>query len=116
VWTKQLSGPTHDEILDVATGPGDEVAVAGFHTRALDFGEGLRQGAGGADALIAKYTAEGTVSWALDFGGSSRDTGASVRQDPLGAVYATGRFGSPLELGKGAGVLWTGMYVLELGP
>jgi hypothetical protein len=114
-WSKRFGGPGNDGIWGVASGPGNEIAVAGYFSDKINFGEGERKSEGMVDAFITRFTAGGGLAWSLDLGDSGYDTAASVRLDARGVAYATGWYHPPLDFGRGA-TTFDGMYVIELAP
>ncbi|MDD9944446.1 MAG: hypothetical protein OXU20_25600 [Myxococcales bacterium] len=114
-WSRQIGGVEDDLIFGVAVGPEDQIAVAGYYFDVVDFGEGPRRSSGLRDAFIAKYEPDGDVTWVRDFGAEGMDTAAGMRFDEGGAIYSTGWYTAPTDLGRGA-TSSSGMFVMELGP
>jgi hypothetical protein len=115
LWSKRLGGPGNDVIWGIDIAPNDDLAVAGYMTSEIDFGEGLRRSAGSADAFVARYAPDGTLRWSFDFGGSSWDNAAGIRFDALGAIYAAGWFESFLDVPQPGTLSWA-MYILHVAP
>lgn len=64
------------------------------------FNTGFTNGSGGGDytfdVFVAKYKANGILSWARTAGGDSTDLGYGVAAGPNGAVSITGEYNSPI--------------------
>jgi hypothetical protein len=114
LWGDRFGGQGNDGIWGVASGPDNEIAIAGFFSDTIDFGEGERK-SDGTDGFIAKYEPGSALIWSFDLGDAGYDTAAGVRLDARGRAYATGWYQQPIYFGPGAPVAG-GMYVLELEP
>jgi hypothetical protein len=53
--------------------------------------------AGGSDAFVRKYDADGTELWTRQFGSVGHDRAGSLGRDSAGAIYVLGEFASPKE-------------------
>ena len=84
-WAATLGGASADYGYDIAVGSDGAVYVAG-HTNST--------GAGGADLVLAKYTAAGALSWKKTLGGASHDASQGITVGSDDAVYVTGRSAS----------------------
>ncbi|NEQ24893.1 MAG: hypothetical protein F6K28_38515, partial [Microcoleus sp. SIO2G3] len=63
--------------------------------------------AGGRDGLVARYSTNGTLVWAKQFGTASLDEGQGIAIAPNGSIYVTGEtnaalFGQPFAGGSDA--------------
>ncbi|MFL5738387.1 MAG: hypothetical protein ACJ76P_13810 [Actinomycetota bacterium] len=83
-WTDQFGTPKGDAATSVALGVGG-IYVAGRAGADLP---GV-SGAGGSDAFVRKYGADGTALWTREFGTTDRDGAAGVATDSSGA-YVVG--------------------------
>jgi alpha-tubulin suppressor-like RCC1 family protein len=89
-WTRLLGTSAADFAQAVATGPDGSVFIAGYTSGALSGAS-----AGGQDAFIARYDAQGTLQWVRQFGTSKNDQARGVAVDAEGSIYVTGQtFGS----------------------
>ncbi len=66
-------------------------------------GTAILNNAGGPDAFLAKYDANGQYLWAFSIGSSGEDRGYGVAVDDTGNVYITGTFGGTADFNPGAG-------------
>ena len=80
-WTKTLGGGSNDLGYSVQQTQDGGYIVSGY---TASFG------AGGNDALLAKFTSTGTLSWAKTLGGTGSDYGYSVQQTSDGGYIVTG--------------------------
>ncbi len=97
-WVGQMGGTDYDSVASRAVmDTAGNTYVGGVFTGTADFDFGANTAtlasAGGEDAYVAKYSANGDLLWARRFGGSEGDATSSIRLDPTtGALYATGSF------------------------
>jgi hypothetical protein len=97
LWTKLLGSAARADGMALAVGPQGEAVIAGRIEGRL----GPAAGAGGDDAWVVKYDADGAEVFAQQFGtrGADAVTGLTIAAD--GTVYAGGRTGATLT-GQGA--------------
>ena len=95
-WTRQFGTAGDDQAWALAAGP-DGFYVAGDTYGSLD-----GSNAGGADAFVRKYDANGNVLWARQFGTAVDDIPAALTTGPDG-IYVAGYTGGALQ-GSNAGV------------
>ena len=80
--------------------PGDDgsLYLVGSFTGTVDFdpraGDHSLTSAGYVDTVIARYTAEGDLFWAVQIGGDGLDIGRTIALDRDGNVYVKGDLGS----------------------
>lgn len=86
LWTRQFGSPGDDEGTSIAADGLGNVFIAGHTSGSLSGAN-----AGGRDAFVSMYAANGTRRWILQFGTSAEDQGLGVATDGLGSVYVTGR-------------------------
>lgn len=55
-------------------------------------GKTIKTVAGSEDIFLMKYDKEGNELWAVDYGGSGRNTGRGITTDKKGHIYLTGSF------------------------
>lgn len=87
VWTRQFGTSNDDAALGVTLDPSGNVLVVGeIHGRP----------AGGGDAFLRKYDADGTELWTQQFGSGLSDRASGVAVDAAGNVVVVGRAGGDL--------------------
>jgi uncharacterized delta-60 repeat protein len=97
VWQRRWNGPEvfgNDQATDVAVAPDGSVYVTGS-----TFGVG-------GDALILKFSPEGSLVWQLRWGGSAFERGEAVAVGSDGSIYVTG----------GTSSFGDSLFVLKLTP
>jgi hypothetical protein len=99
LWTRQFGTGEVDMGGRVAVDADGRVFVVGFVG-----GDLAGVSAGGLDAFVRKYDANGQVLWTRQFGTSADEGAAGVAVDPTGNVYVTGWTAGDLA-GSGAGGL-----------
>ena len=85
LWDKTLGGSGTDIGLGVVTDSSDNIIVTGYT---------WSDGAGNADALVAKYNSSGTLLWDKTLGGSGTDVGYRVAIDSSDNIIVIGYTGS----------------------
>jgi hypothetical protein len=99
LWAKSGNGSTwsaQDFTNSVSTDVNGNVFATGqYYGSSITFGSITLIGAGGLDAFIIKYDANGNVLWAKSVGGIADDYGFSVSTDANGNVFVAGLFESP---------------------
>jgi hypothetical protein len=85
----------------LATDGANNVVVAGLFQQSVDFGNntGVLSSAGGYDAFIVKYNAQGVAQWAKRFGSSSADGINGVAIDSGGNIIVAGSFAGTVDFG-----------------
>jgi len=94
LWTRQFGSTGRAAavarvLLDGAT----NVYVAGWTTGAL----ANQLSAGGSDAFVRKYDANGAELWTRQFGTPGHDQAGSMAIDGSGALFVLGQFGRPAD-------------------
>jgi hypothetical protein len=84
-WVRQFGTSGVDSPYAIATDDLGNAYVAGHTERALG-----SSSAGGFDAFLTKYDAEGNSIWTRQYGNSLGQTGTSVATDRNGSVYMVG--------------------------
>ncbi len=108
-WVFPVGGLQDDAATAVAAGPGGAIYLAGSFTGAADLGPGSASAPvtslGGPGGFLARYAADGTVTWARGLSGIA---GVELAINGLAAaatgVHAAGSFGGTLDFDAGAGV------------
>jgi hypothetical protein len=89
----------------VAVDANGNVFVAGELSPGADLGGGPLMGdpasAGGSDAFLVGYTAQGKHRWSRRFGGTGYDRFLGLGVDDAGNIYATGEFTTGSDVGAG---------------
>lgn len=83
-WTQQLGGRLWDRAYGVVAD--DE----GVYVTGYTFGEFAESGAGGADAFVARFDSEGSLSWLKQFGSDAVDWGQGATAGPDGSIFLVG--------------------------
>lgn len=91
LWAKAPAGK--GEAQGLATDPFGHVYIGGFFNTKMAFDDIALHANGGksTDAFVTKYSPEGKVLWARNFGGEDGEI-ASCETDPFGNVYLGGMF------------------------
>ncbi len=93
VWLKGIgSSAGDDEAQGVSTDAFGNIYVAGYFNGSISIGNTTLTSTGDADVFILKFTADGSLIWANQAGGTNRDQGFDIKVDALGNSYLTGRF------------------------
>lgn len=107
VWTRTFGGTYTDEARGVSVDPVDNVMVAGTFVGTVDFDPGPGQdvlvAAGGGDACVVKYDAQGEYVWAASMGGSGADAANAVATELSGAIVTGGVFSANADFNPGTG-------------
>lgn len=101
LWSRSAGGTPDDAGRSVAfDGAGNTYVTGGFQGTA-NFGGGNLVSAGGSDAFIVKYGADGAHAWSQRFGDANSSAGVSVAVDGSGNVFLAGHFTGSIDLGGG---------------
>ncbi|MDJ1183547.1 DUF4347 domain-containing protein [Roseofilum casamattae] len=105
-WATQVGGSSADQGYGIRTDSQGNVYATGYFSGSIDLdGDGAVDltSAGVEDAYIAKYSSDGTLTWAVEVGGSSAENSLSISLDDANNVYVTGQFNGNLDIdGDGA--------------
>jgi hypothetical protein len=85
LWTDQFGTPDDEYAWSVSVDDSDRAYVAGATFGSLD-----GAGAGGNDAFVRKYRANGTVAWATQFGTVAHDYGYGIATLTGNPVFVAG--------------------------
>ncbi len=85
LWTRQLGTMDYDYSLGVAVDAAGNAYISGYTDGNLG-----GPNAGGADAFLSKYDAEGNVLWTRQLGSAGDDHSHAVAVDALGNAYISG--------------------------
>ncbi|MCJ8163894.1 SBBP repeat-containing protein [Pontibacter sp. E15-1] len=100
VWVKthQSSGDAEGTAIDLdASG---NIYTAGYFEGSATFGNATLISYGGYDMFFAKYDANGTVTGAMQAGGSGMDIAKGLDVSANGGIYFTGDFRGPATFGN----------------
>ena len=106
-WVKQAgSSSDNDEGRGIATLSDNSIVVIGFFYDSATFGLGepnetVLNSAGSGDIFIARYNPDGTLIWAKQAGGDSRDYGNNITLISDNSIVVTGRFRDSATFGLG---------------
>ncbi|UOK43681.1 MULTISPECIES: T9SS type A sorting domain-containing protein [Flavobacterium] len=109
VWAKSIAGNGgNDYINSVAVDSGGNVFITGDFEGSCDFNPDAAINSltsiGGRDTFIAKYSGSGSYLWVKQIGGINSEKGNVLKLDPLGNIYASGRFFDKVDFDPGPGV------------
>ncbi len=95
-WSTHHGGASSDSLFAVAIDATGAVSVAGT-TASADFPvmPASQGAAGGFDAVVARYTASGTLVFSTRLGGSAHDSAQAIAVDAAGAIHVGGSTSSP---------------------
>ena len=104
LWTRQLGTAATDLAGDVAADASGNAYIAGYTDGSLG-----GPSAGGSDAWMAKYAADGALLWTRQLGTAATDTASDIDADASGNAiivgYTDGSLGGPSAGGSDAWVL-----------
>ena len=120
-WAKQTGGSSvHSLAVDAS---GAVYATGGFSTEDFTPGSGLPSvtSNGGNDVYVTKFTASGTLDWALTFGGTGSENCRGIAVDASGTIYLAGTYlgttdfdPDPLTTHERTNTAFTDMFLLKL--
>lgn len=99
-WVVSEGGSGTDEYEHIAVDSDGNILVAGKFSSSLQIGSTMLSSAGEKDVLLAKYSPNGTLLWAVSGGGQQTDEGLSVCTDPNNNVFVTGFFKGQADFGS----------------
>ncbi|UOG76498.1 SBBP repeat-containing protein [Hymenobacter tibetensis] len=99
LWTRPAGGPALDTGINIAADAQNNVYALSYFQQTISFPTGTSGGtpltataAGVSDAVVASYTAAGTLRWLRRLGGPADDLGYGVAPDAAGNLVLTGYF------------------------
>ncbi|HQW86459.1 MAG TPA: T9SS type A sorting domain-containing protein [Flavobacteriales bacterium] len=127
VWAKGFGGLSGEDAgRSIAVNSAGEVHVAGHFANIVDFdpdgGVDQLTSAGGVDAFINVFDANGAHLWAARIGSSSEDRGFKLVTDATDHLFLTGLFSNSADLDPGPGTApssslgGTDAFILRLEP
>ncbi len=94
VWIRTGGNTQADAGNKLTVDASGNILMAGYFSKTMQFENVALTSRGNADAFVAKYRPDGTISWAKDIGGgSSADAGTGIACDAGGGVYLACSFG-----------------------
>ena len=102
-WAQAIGGTGYDYINSVVETSDGGCIVGGSFYSNIYINEKIHlTNKGYSDGMVIKYSSEGTVEWAKEFGGTSYDSISSVVETSDGGYIAVGQFtSSNIDLGNG---------------
>lgn len=106
----------------VVVAPDGDLFVAGFFTKAIDFGDGPMLSAGCEDVFLARLDSEGRARFSRRFGDAEPEVVGGLAMTSEGTLVAAGDFEGSLDFGWGPLVgrggldLWVASWTLEGEP
>ncbi len=91
-WSASAGGVDNEAVAGVATDAAGNVYVTGYFSNSVTFGAIPLTSAGGTDIFVAKYSANGALIWARQFGGAGNEVVRGVTAHPAGDVFIVGSF------------------------
>jgi hypothetical protein len=100
-WSYIFGGDGNDYSYAVAVDDfSGDMAITGQFSGTVDFGGGALSCSGSVNAVVAKYTAQGTHLWSIGIDGETgRVSGGDVAIDASGNVLVTGTFYGTIDFG-----------------
>lgn len=102
-----FGGDSLDIAQDLCLDQYGNIIIVGSFSKTADFNPGGSvynlTSNGLLDNFIAKYSENGTLLWAVHFGGTGSDVAYGVTTDPLGNIYVCGSFSSQSDFNAGPG-------------
>ena len=117
-WNKRFGNTSSDAGRAVAVDAAGNVFVAGKYQVSVDFGGGTLTSAGGDEAFIAKFDANGNHLWSRSYGQVGSEVTTDIAVDASGNVYMTGYFNSSMNF-TGSTLSAVGgidMFLAKLNP
>jgi hypothetical protein len=108
LWTRQFGSSADDVAHGVAVGASGSVHVAGSTQGSLAGG-----GAGGHDAFVRAFDADGSERWTRQFGSGADDLAFAVGADAVGNILVAGETSGSLAGGSSGGI---DAFVQKLSP
>ena len=91
-WAVQAGGTLDDTGASIAHDGAGGALVTGVFSGNASFGSKTFQSRGKGDVFVMHVTASGTIDWAVQAGGTSKDEGGGIAYDGAGGALVTGGF------------------------
>lgn len=92
LWVRTAGGPDNDAARDIAIGKDQSVYITGGFQTSASFGATNLVSAGLGDIFLAKYDADGNLTWVRQAGSVGDETAFGVTVDSTNNAYITGYF------------------------
>jgi hypothetical protein len=108
LWARRAGGPSVDDFGYAVSGfPDGSMLVGGYFSGTADFGSITHTSAGGQDAFLAKYSADGTALWVK--------TGGSAGNDAVRDVVARADGSAIMAITNAGSMPWGSASITGLG-
>jgi hypothetical protein len=101
IWSTCFGGPSYEYVYGVSSNAAFGVVVTGTFRESIDIGGQVLTSAGGYDAFVAAFDADGVFRYSHRIGGSGDDAGADIVGVGYGGAYVVGAFSDTVDLGGG---------------
>lgn len=102
VWVRTFGDAETQETWDLAADYAGNVVLTGFALGNVDFGDGLRPGAGAPDVIVVKLDGNGQTLWSRRYGDEGMQFGHTITVDAQNNVIVTGEGSGAIDFGDGA--------------
>ncbi len=96
LWARRGGGAADDAARSISLLPGGAAVLCGAYSNIATFGDtaspGVVQALGLRDAFVARFAADGTLTWVRSAGGTNDDEARSVAAAEDGGFFLTGAF------------------------
>lgn len=99
LWAVRAGSNGAEEGLGIAVDANENVYVTGAFSGTTTFGNLTVNSSGGTDIFIAKYTANGVISWVKRAGSTFDDKGNAITVDANGNCFVVGQFRGTVAFG-----------------
>jgi hypothetical protein len=102
LWSAGFGNAFNDVAGGLAVDPAGNTTMVGSFDKSVSFGSGdEHQSSGEADAFIARYATDGTLTWARTYGANREDIAFGVAADAAGNTVTIGWFQGSVDFGAG---------------
>jgi hypothetical protein len=99
LWNLIFGGAGADVATNIAVDSAGNIYVGGTFSGSITIGADTHMSAGGTDAFLAKFDAQGALQWSQRFGDASDQGATGVAADPAGNVILVGYFNGVITFG-----------------
>jgi hypothetical protein len=100
LWAKTAGGALSDEPSDIVVDNAGYIYICGFSSKNTTYFGSINLSCDSTDAIVAKYSPNGDICWAKNFGGKKVDQAYGLVLDGLGNLYVSGNFDSAAVFGS----------------